>query len=612
VVSSVEPLKRRILDRAEGNPFYVEEVIRSLIDSGAIAHDEASGLWEATRDVAEIPIPDTLHGVLLARIDRLQEEARRVLQMASVIGRIFLYRILEAIAEEERDLDELLITLQREELIRERARLPELEYIFKHELTRAAAYNGLLKRERRAFHRQVAEALERLFPERIEEQVELLAYHWEGAQNLEKALHYLRQAGDRAVRQSANQEAIAHFSRALALLETLPDTPDRAQQELALQLALAVPLLASSGYAAPELGRTYARARQLCQQIGETPQLFPTLLLLWMFYATRAEHQTAFELGEQILSLAQQVQDPVQVALANWAPGLTSLYLGEFTRARAHFEQMIAFYDPQQHRSLAFLYGQDPGATSLSWAAWALWFLGYSDQALRRRQEALALAQELDHPFTLGFVLGIGGLFHHLRREGQAARECYEESAEVATEEKLALFEAGGPIFLGWGQTEAGQVEEGIAQIRQGLAAWQAMGARMHLSHYLGMLAEAHMKAGQVEQGLSVLAEALAFVEKTDERYFEAEIHRLKGELLLMQGDEPEAEAEYHLAVEVARRQRAKSWELRATTSVSRLWQKQGKREEARRILAEAYGWFTEGFDTPDLEEAKALLEELS
>jgi predicted ATPase len=414
------------------------------------------------------------------------------------------------------------------------------------------------------------------------------------------------------VRQSANQEAIAHFSRALALLETLPDTPDRAQQELALQLALAVPLLASSGYAAPELGRTYARARQLCQQIGETPQLFPTLLLLWMFYATRAEHQTAFELGEQILSLAQQVQDPVQVALANWAPGLTSLYLGEFTRARAHFEQMIAFYDPQQHRSLAFLYGQDPGATSLSWAAWALWFLGYPDQALRRRREALALAHELDHPFTLGFVLGIGGLFHHLRREGQAARECYEESAEVATEEKLALFEAGGPIFLGWGQTEAGQVEEGIAQIRQGLAAWQAMGARMHLSHYLGMLAEAHMKAGQVEQGLSVLAEALAFVEKTDERYFEAEIHRLKGELLLMQGDEPEAEAEYHLAVEIARRQRAKSWELRATTSVSRLWQKQGKREEARRILAEAYGWFTEGFDTPDLEEAKALLEELS
>jgi predicted ATPase len=405
----------------------------------------------------------------------------------------------------------------------------------------------------------------------------------------------------------------------LALLETLPDTPDRAQQELALQLALAVPLLASSGYAAPELSRTYARARELCQQIGETPQLFPTLLLLWMFYATRAEHHTAFELGEQILSLAQRVQDPLQVALANWAPGLTSLYLGGFTRARAHFEQMIAFYDPRQHGSLAFLYGQDPGATSLSWAAWALWFLGYPDQALKRSKEALALAQELDHPFTLGFVLGIAGLFHHLRREGQAARECFEASTEISTEERFALFEAGATIELGWGQAEAGQVEDGIAQIRQGLAAWQAMGAGMHLTHYLGMLAEAYGKAGQVQQGLSTLAEALAFAEKTDERYYEAELYRLKGELLLMQGNVTEAEASFHQAescfqhaIEVARRQQAKSWELRATVSLCHLWQEQGRMDEARQTLAEIYGWFTEGFDTPDLQVARALLEELS
>ena len=421
------------------------------------------------------------------------------------------------------------------------------------------------------------------------------------------------------MRLSANEEAIAHFTQGLELLKSLADTPERAQGELALQLALAVPLLASSGYAAPELSRTYARARQLCQQIGETPQLFPTLLLLWMFYATRAEHQTARELGEQILSLAQRVQDPLHVALANWAPGLTSLYLGEFTLARAHFEQLIAFYDPQQHRSLAFLYGQDPGATSLSWAAWALWFLGYPDQALKRSKEALALAQELDHPFTLSFALGIAGLFHHLRCEGQAARECFEASTELSTEERFALFEAGAIIEQGWVQAEAGQVEDGIAQIRQGLAAWQAMGAGMHLTHYLGMLAEAYGKAGQVQQGLSTLAEALAFAEKTDERYYEAEILRLKGELLLMQGHEAEAEASFHQAescfqhaIEVARRQQAKSWELRAVMSLSRLWQQQGKREEARQLLAEVHGWFSEGFDTPDLREAKALLDALA
>ena len=273
---------------------------------------------------------------------------------------------------------------------------------------------------------------------------------------------------------------------------------------------------------------------------------------------------------------------------------------------------MIAFYDPQQHRSLAFLYGQDPGATSLSWAAWALWFLGYPDQALKRSKEALALAQELDHPFTLSFALGIAGLFHHLRCEGQAARECFEASTELSTEERFALFEAGAIIERGWVQAEAGQVEDGIAQIRQGLAAWQAMGAGMHLTHYLGMLAEAYGKAGQVQQGLSTLAEALAFAEKTDERYYEAEILRLKGELLLMQGHEAEAETSFHKAIEVARRQSAKSWELRATVSLCRLWQEQGRMDEARQMLAEIYGWFTEGFDTPDLQEAKALLEELS
>jgi predicted ATPase len=418
------------------------------------------------------------------------------------------------------------------------------------------------------------------------------------------------------VRLSANREGIAHISRALALLETLPDPDDedhrleRSQQELTLQLALAVPLLASSGYAAPELSRTYARARELCRQIGDTPQLFPTLLLLWMFYATRAEHQTARELGEQILRLVQRIQDPLQVAVANWAPGLTSIYLGEFAQARAHFEELSAFYDPEQHRSLAFHFGQDPGATSLIWSAWALWFLGYPDQALKRSQEAITLARELDHPFTLSFVLGIAGLFHHLRREGRAARQLFQ--AHAPTVEPFALFEAGTGIQVGWAQTEAGRVEEGIAQMLQGLAGWQAMGARMHLTHYLGMLAEGYVIAGQVEQALSALAKALAFAEETDERYYEAELHRFKGELLLMRGDEAEAEASLDRAVEVARQQSAKSWELRATTSLSRLWRQQGKREMARRRLAEIYGWFTEGFNTPDLQEAKALLEQLS
>jgi predicted ATPase len=273
---------------------------------------------------------------------------------------------------------------------------------------------------------------------------------------------------------------------------------------------------------------------------------------------------------------------------------------------------VIAFYDLQQHRSLAFLYGQDPGVSCLSWSAWALWFLGYPAQALKRSQEALALAQELDHPFTLGFAQCIAGMiFHQFRREGQAVREWSETEMRLSTEEGFVVFQTAATIFRGLSQAGEGQIEEGIAQMLQGLTAFQAMGMRLQHPHFLALLAEAYGKAGQAEEGLSVLAEALALVEKTGERYYGAELYRLKGELL-MQGDDAGAEASLHKAVEVARRLQAKSWELRATVSLCRLWQRQGRMDEARQMLAEIYGWFTEGFDAPDLQEAKALLEELS
>ena len=318
-------------------------------------------------------------------------------------------------------------------------------------------------------------------------------------------------------------------------------------------------------------------------------------------------------MGEQVLSLAERAEDLLQIAVAHWIPGASLLYLGEFERALAHLEQMIAFYDPQQHRSLAFVYGQDPGVSCLSWAAWALWFLGYPDRALKRSHEAVALAQDLDHAFTLGFALGIAGsFFHQFRREDQTAQERNEAMMKLSTEEGFLLLQVFGTAFQGWTLAMAGQVETGIAQMRQGLATWQAMGAEMHCTHLLAMLAEAYGKAGRVEEGLEVLAEALGVVEKNGERYYEAELHRSKGELLLMHDDETQAEVSFHQAIEVARAQEAKSWELRAAMSLSRLWQSQSKRAEAHHLLAGIYDWFTEGFDTPDLKEAKALLEALS
>jgi predicted ATPase len=398
-------------------------------------------------------------------------------------------------------------------------------------------------------------------------------------------------------------------------------------------------LIAIKGYGAPEIERVYTRARNLCQQVRDTPQFFPVLWGLWVFYLVRAEFQTARELAEQLLRLAQSVQDPALLLEAHLALGGTLLWLGELTRAREHLEQDIALYDFQQHRPYAFLYVEDPGVACLSWAAHVPWYLGYPDQALKRSYEALTLARELSHPYTLAYALVHAAWLHQYRREGQAAQELAEAVIALSSEQGFAFFLAYGTIWRGWALAEQGQTEEGIAQICQGLAAFRTTGAEGAQTHPLALLAEAYGKGGRAEEGLSVLAEALALVQKKGERWWEAELYRLKGELTLQQCNvqgptytlkesrksrgqdrrvsgvasrESEAEVYFRKAIEVARTQQAKSWELRAAASLSRLWQQQGKRAEARQLLAEIYGWFTEGFDTKDLQGAKALLKELS
>ncbi len=443
------------------------------------------------------------------------------------------------------------------------------------------------------------------------------------------AVQYLQQAGENAVRHSANAEAVSHFTNALELLKTLPDTPERTQQELRLQITLGTPLAATKGWAAPEVGTVYTRAQELCQQVGETPQLFPVLQGLWGFYLMRVELQTAWELGEQFLTLVQNVQGPELLLQAYYALGVTLLPLGEVVSARAHLEQSLAFYDPQKSRSYT-LRTIISRVTGLTTEALALWLLGYPDQALQRDHEALTSAQELAHPHSVASALVGVGWLHKFRREGQAAQARAEAAIALSTEQGFAQLLALGTIQRGWALNEQGQGEEGIVQVRQGLAACRATGAELYRSGHLALLAEAHGKAGQPEEGLAVLAEALDTVNKSGERYYEAELYRLKGELRLQKFQvsgskfqvqespksevrSPESEAEecFWKAIDIARKQQAKSWELRAVMSLSRLRQQQGKREETRRMLAEIYGWFTEGFDTKDLQEAKALLEEL-
>jgi predicted ATPase len=372
--------------------------------------------------------------------------------------------------------------------------------------------------------------------------------------------------------------------------------------------------MATKGYAAPEVLEIYGRARELCQEVGETPQLFQVLRGLWYFYLIRLALGTARELGEQLLSLAQHLGEPALLLEAHYTLGNTLNYLGEFASARAHLEQGMALYDPQQHRSHAFRYGQDPGVACRSYAAVTLWWLGYPDQALHRSHEALTLARELSHSLSLGYALFFAAALHHFRREGQLTQERAEELLALAGEHRFAQFFAEGRFFRGWALAEQGQGAEGMAQMHQGLADWQATGAEVLWPYYLALLAKADAQGKQVEVGLTRLGEAQAAANDREERRWDAELYRLKGEVLLARSAEHHAEAEacFQQALAVASRQEAKSLELRAAMSLARLWLQQGKRAEARELLASIYGWFTEGFDTADLREAQTLLEELS
>jgi predicted ATPase len=398
------------------------------------------------------------------------------------------------------------------------------------------------------------------------------------------------------------------------LLATLPSTPEQVQQELTLQVALGGPMIAMKGYAAPEVERIYTRARVLCQQVGETPQLFPVLRGLLVFNIVRGQVQTAYELAEQLLRLAQSQQDPAFLMLAYYMLGLTLVHLGAPASAHAHLAQTIALYNFPQHRSLAFLYGVDVGVASRIYAAWALWMFGYPDQALQRSHEALTLAREVSHPYSLALALDYAAYLHQFRREGQAARERAEEAITLATEQGFPFWLGIGTTLRGWALAAGGEGVEGTAQMRQGLSIFRTTGSELMQPYLLALLAETCAKAGQTEAGLVALAEALAVLHTTGERFYEAELYRLKGELLLQQAvpEEPQAEACFRQALDVACWQQAKSLELRAAMSLSRLWQRQGRRAVAHALLAPIYGWFTEGFDTVDLQEARMLLDALA
>ena len=601
----------QVVAKTDGVPLFVEELTKMVLESGLL--QEREDCYELIGPLPPLAIPTTLHDSLMARLDRLAT-VKSLAQLGATLGREFSYELLQAVSPwDEGTLQHGLQQLVEAEFLYQRGLPPQAIYLFKHALIQDTAYQSLLRSTRQQHHQRIAQVLEAQFPDICETQPELLAQHYTEAGLLAPAIPHWQRAGQRAIQRSANVEAIGHLTKGLELLKTLPDTPERTQLELDLQIALGPVLMNTKGPAAPEVERAYARARELCQQVGETPQLFPMLWGLWYFHNGRAAHQTAQELGEQLLSLAQHIQDSACLVVAHRALGNTLYHLGELTGARAHLEQGMALYDPQQHRALAFLYGQDLAVICRAWDALALWLLGYPDQALQRIHEALTLARDMGHLSSLAYALDWAAMLHRFRREGDAAQERAVAAITLSTEQGFAVYLAWGTIVQGWSLAEQGQGAEGTAQIRQGLATSQAMGLQAVLPYHLALLAEAYGKSGQGAEGLRVLAEALLMVNNTGERNYEAELYRLKGELLLQQGMEGDEEAEtcFRQALAIARRQQAKSLELRAAMSLGRLWQRQGKCEAARELLAPIYGWFTEGFDTADLQEAKELLKAL-
>jgi DNA-binding winged helix-turn-helix (wHTH) protein/tetratricopeptide (TPR) repeat protein len=635
-----------IHQRTDGNPLFLITVVDYLLAQGLIG--QRDGRWELRGDLAanEIGVPASIQEMIETQSARLSPEEQRVLEVASVAGVEFSAATVAAgLAAEVPEVEERCVGLvRRAQFLRARgvSEWPDgtvaARYEFIHSLYQQAWYERVTAGRRVQLHRRIGERAEVAYGSRASEVAAELAMHFERGRDYRRAIQYRLYAAENALRRGGYLEAVKHLTSGLERLPTLPDTSERLQQEISLRISLGLSLVATKGCAAPEVEKNYSRALELCRQVEATPQLYWALWGLQGFYYVGAELPTARALGEQLFALAQRLQDPGLLGVAHSVLGTTLSSLGEPLLARAHLEQGIALCSAQRHARLQ--------AICLSFTGRVLWTLGYPDQARQRIQEALTLAHELAHPLTSVVTACIAALLHTARGEVQAAQERAEEAMALAVERGFIYWEAQAIALRGWALAQQGRGKESVAQIRQGLAAYQETGAQLARPLLLGLLAETYSNTGRPEEGLTVATEALALAQHTGQRSQEAWLSWLRGELLLQAkvrspkseikasresrqvktsqdksevaspqhpapSTQVEAEACFQRALDLARGQSAKALELRTAMSLSRLWHQQGKKDKARQMLAEIYSWFTEGFDTADLQEAKVLLEEL-
>jgi DNA-binding winged helix-turn-helix (wHTH) protein/tetratricopeptide (TPR) repeat protein len=607
--------------RTEGNPLFMVNMVDYLmVDKGFLVNPRelSEAEWAETLHAHRLDALPNIRQMIERNLERLKPEEQAVLEGASVAGTEFSSASVAAALEcSQNEIEGCCTRLsRREQFVTEQGPItwPDgtvaTSFRFHHTLYLEVLYGRLSIADQVRLHRRIAIREEAGYGERAGEVATELANDYCRAKDKQKAIQYFHLAGQRAVERAAMIEAERHFASALKLLGELPEDVERDRRELELQLAVGPALIAVKGWAASETERAYIRARELCDRLGDLRALFPALFGMWAIYLDRGEFRTAYELAEQLLQ-AQSTHDPARLTYAQLALGATSFWMGKFLPAREYLEGAITLYDTERHRPLIFRYGYDAGVASLSYAAWTLWYLGYPDQALKLSRQALALARRLSHHFNLAHAELFVGVLRQYRREVRAAQESAERLVAHSAEYGLADNRAWATCLRGWIMVQQGRSEEGIVQLREGLAAFGATEALLR-PYFLCLLAEACKETGRLDDGLNALRDALAVANEHEIRFYEAETYRLRGELL-KQNDSNVAEAQscFERAIEVARTQSAKSLELRATMGLARLLRNTARRDEARGMLVGIYGWFTEGLDTPALSDAKALLDEL-
>jgi class 3 adenylate cyclase/predicted ATPase len=598
-----------VVSKTDGVPLFVEELTKMLLESGML--DERADRYELTRSLPPMAIPNTLHDSLMARLDRLAT-IKGLAQLGAAIGRDFTYSLIRAVSPwDEAVLRDGLTQLVAAEFLYQRGEPPNASYRFKHALVQDAAYQSLLKSTRQQHHQRIASALESGFEDIVASQPEVLAHHYTEAGLTDQAIPYWHTAGQRALRRYANNEAANHATRGLTLLSTLPDTPQRAKQELALQLVLGPSTSFVSGPQAVE--DIYSRARELARHVGSTPELFPALSGLAYAQIVRGRLREARALAEEFLELAAAQEDALVLAAGHCMVAYAAWWQGDFIDVRDHSRQGLALYNPDQHHAGIAAYNQNPGIICGYLTAMSDWVLGYPTRAERAMQQTVAHAKELQHPYSIGLTVLFAAQLSQLRRDAEAARTRAEEGLAISAEHDLHAVALWCLLPRGWASLQQGDVQAGIADIRESMERRKAAHIGAVWPWFLALLAEAHAALGEFDDGFGALEEALQWVGRNDERLYAAEVHRIKGDLLLRKPapDPAQAECCFEQALNIARGAEAKSWELRAATSLARMWLQHNRFDEARTLLAPVYEWFTEGFDTADLQDAKALLDQL-